>query len=484
MSKLTASELMIWALSNLWKQGKEGGYFIWHGQQPVNDFGHPCADEPCTPKCLNFFARAFPGLFPYGEGGIEGDQEVPVDFSKHIWWSLCYYNHWFQRHQTFSFIAFGIMQRCQVLLSARLQMNWKTFERDAQLLSTLTLKKLQIVQEAEEKNIPISDPLIQLLWKHVYATGAHVLGSDYSHYQLRSQIWSTSIMLNPPSLWITINPCDLHDPIVQVFAGENINLENLWEKPGPSKERRAENMALDPYAAAKFFHFLIWTILTTLFGAEATTQCIHSHMGIIGEMIGYFGLVESQGRGTLHLHMLVWLKNTQQRIVWSQRHNTLPNFISQYFPCSDDEDQQSFYYASMFMLLKPWRNLQTDLKHPSQTWEEAFNAFCAVASPRDLHIISNIQYFHKCEAGAKHKGFKPTTTQIAPGDVLPGELELDEDVLHCKHDEEFTEDGLAYLIASSVRHGSTHRCPCTNTHTRQPRVRVVPTGLRVSTCSR
>ena len=49
-----------------------------------------------------------------------------------------------------------------------------------------------------------------------------------------------SIMLNPPSLWITINPCDLHDPIAQVFAGENINLDNLWEKPGPSKERRIE----------------------------------------------------------------------------------------------------------------------------------------------------------------------------------------------------------------------------------------------------
>ena len=69
-------------------------------------------------------------------------------------------------------------------------------------------------------------------------------------------------------------------------------------------------MALDPYAAAKFFHFLIQTILTTLFGAEATTQRIHSHMGIFGEVIGYFWLVESQGKGTLHLHMLVWLKNT------------------------------------------------------------------------------------------------------------------------------------------------------------------------------
>ena len=122
---------MIWGLSNLWKQGKEGGYFVRHGQQPVNDFGRPRADEPRTPKCLNFFARAFPGLFPYGEGSIEGDQEVPVDFSEHIQWSLRYYDHRFRRHQTFSFVAFGIMQRRQVLLSAWLQMNRKTFERDA-----------------------------------------------------------------------------------------------------------------------------------------------------------------------------------------------------------------------------------------------------------------------------------------------------------------------------------------------------------------
>ena len=149
MSKLTASELMIWGLSNLWKQGKEGGYFIRHGQQPVNDFGRPHADEPRTPKRLNFFTRAFPGLFPYGEGGIEGDQEVPVDFSEHIRWSLHYYDRRFRRHQTFSFVAFGIMQRHQVLLSALLQMNRKTFERDAQLLSTLTLENLQTVQEAE-----------------------------------------------------------------------------------------------------------------------------------------------------------------------------------------------------------------------------------------------------------------------------------------------------------------------------------------------
>lgn len=31
-------------------------------------------------------------------------------------------------------------------------------------------------------------------------------------------------------------------------------------------------------------------------------------MGILGYVSGYFGVVEAQGRGSLHVHMLLWLK--------------------------------------------------------------------------------------------------------------------------------------------------------------------------------
>lgn len=107
----------------------------------------------------------------------------------------------------------------------------------------------------------------------------------------------------------------------------------------------------------------------------------------------------------------------------------------------------------MLTLLKPWRDLRTDLKHPSQTWKEAFNVFRAVTSSQQLRIISNIQYFHKCEAAANCKGFKLTTTQIsALSDALSGELELGEDVPHHQSDEEFMEEGLVYLIAKK-NHG-------------------------------
>ena len=52
--------------------------------------------------------------------------------------------------------------------------------------------------QVEEKNgRPISDPAVQLLRRHIFATGGRVTGSDQARYQLRSQIWSTSIMLNP-----------------------------------------------------------------------------------------------------------------------------------------------------------------------------------------------------------------------------------------------------------------------------------------------
>jgi hypothetical protein len=106
-------------------------------------------------------------------------------------------------------------------------------------------------------------------------------------------------MLNPPSLWITINPCDLHDPIAQVFAGENINMDDLAATlNAPSKEKRAQNIALDPYAAAKFFHFMIRTILRTLFGVETMQYQAKSGIGVFGSVTAYFGIIESPLQST------------------------------------------------------------------------------------------------------------------------------------------------------------------------------------------
>ena len=66
------------------------------------------------------------------------------------------------------------------------------------------------------------------------------------------------------------------------------------------------NVANDPFASAAFFNFIIWTTLETLLGIHVSNRQVESCSGFVN---GYFGVVEVQGRGSLHVHFLIWLKN-------------------------------------------------------------------------------------------------------------------------------------------------------------------------------
>ena len=324
LTNVTANELMKWGLANMWKEGKEGAYAIRHGHQPVSDFPpketHPTSttDDECPTIHSNFFEKAFPCLYPYGCGGIERARPVSLSFRDHIKWSLQYFDRRFRKHETFPFIVFGIAQWREALRSARIQMDRQTFEREARIISSITSQKLNEATVEEEKGLPISDRSVRLLKKHVHATASRIQGSDQSRYRLRSQIWSTSTILGPPSLWITINPSDLHNPIAQVFASEDIDMDNFVTTLGPDRAKRAKNIADDPYAASKFFHFMISTILETLFQIKVTPAQVKTGIGVFGQVTAYFGTVESQGRGTLHLHMLIWLKDvpSSEEMIW------------------------------------------------------------------------------------------------------------------------------------------------------------------------
>jgi len=173
----------------------------------------------------------------------------------------------------------------------------------------LTPERLRQAAEEEDSKVPVTDGTVQKLRRYVHGAVSRVQGSDQARYQLHSQIWSTALYHGPPYVWITINPTDLHDPIMQVFAGEDVNLDNFVASSGPDSHTQALNVAGDPYAAAKFFHFMIRTILHTLFCIKVLKFKVHASLGILGEISAYFGTVETQGQGSLHLHMLLWWKN-------------------------------------------------------------------------------------------------------------------------------------------------------------------------------
>ena len=307
LAYVSASELVQHGLSNLCADIREPPYAVRHGLQPVSDFPTRSADGRGTLLSHNLFERAFPCLFPYGEGGLESPRIVPVSFQEHVKWCLRYHDRRFRTNETFPFVAFGIQRKREALASARIQMKRSSFQKDARILSTISLGRLERAQEQEARGLPISDPAVRLLHQNIYAAAGRVVGTDQRRYQLRSKIWSMTLAMNPPSLWLTINPCDLHDPIAQVFAGQDIDLDHFVATAGPAKEDRAINIANDPFASALFFRTIITIVLETLFGIRASERKITREKGVFGYVNGYIASVESQNRGSLHAHMLLWL---------------------------------------------------------------------------------------------------------------------------------------------------------------------------------
>ena len=303
-AKMTTNEVLLYALANADddRYGHEGGYAVIHSAQPVPDL-------PGASESFDALAGAYPALWPYGRGLYHENRRRKIGFHDYIRWTLQYYDKRFRRHHSFPFVAFSIQQKQSALLSAKIHMSREDFEADTDLLADLSLRDLQEAQVDEEAHRSIGNERVRRLQHHLYATSSHVMGSAKMRTTYRSQIWGTCLWLRPPSLWVTINPMDYEDPIAQVLAGEEIDMDYYIDMMASDANKRARNMANDPFASASFFNFIIRTTFETLFGVHTSRSRVESHMGIFGLVNGYFGVVEAQGRGSLHIHLLVWLKN-------------------------------------------------------------------------------------------------------------------------------------------------------------------------------
>lgn len=107
------------------------------------------------------------------------------------------------------------------------------------------------------------------------------------------------------------------------------------------------------------------------------------------------------------------------------------------------------------MLMKPWRDLRTDLKSPTQSWSEAFQLFMLSASERVRFMLSGIQYFHECDTAAKDQRNVAEQSeearflrQVSDDTDQDESAENVEDIAY--QEMGYSEEGLASLIASQT----------------------------------
>ena len=254
------------------------------------------------------YRRAYPVLFPYGEGCPESMSGMGL--KEYFKWAMRYPDGRFRHNPHFYFDLFGIQQKREVSAKTAMCFKRRDWTSISQGMAKVTDRDITNAIEEEEARRPVSNPALARFLRTASITRSSVVGSDGSRSGMRPHMWGTSVLFSHPWLFLTINMVDHHDPIVSFLLGKDVNLDNFMNHLGPSAADRAESIVKDPFTGAEYFHIVISAILEHLLGIHKSGGRIHSIPGVLGLIQSYYGVVESQGRGNLHGHFLIWLADT------------------------------------------------------------------------------------------------------------------------------------------------------------------------------
>ena len=267
--------------------------FAGHSQQPNSIYNNP-----------QLFPAMLPWLFPYGLGGI-GNDKIPHNISTmaHKRLLLMYHDKRFQMDPHFPLIAFNHEQIQQSTTGAYLTTKKSSFNSVTERLLNLDMEVLSDINKrlaSGERVKPETEQekeCFQLL-RDLDSVGGHVQGSTTSKKYMRNEVWSLISYIGAPSWFITLSPADGKHPICLYFADTNTEF-----KPELTFSPECSTLiAKNPVAAARFFHFICENFIKHVLGVGS------NHPGLYGETDAYYGTVEQQGRLTLHLHLLLWIK--------------------------------------------------------------------------------------------------------------------------------------------------------------------------------
>ena len=195
------------------------------------------------------------------------------------------------------FVVYDVIHRRKAALGYSLLVKTKLWTETEELISNLTHDDLIAAAKEIKETNRCTNPAILALERQVQTVAAHAPHSYARCFQFRLRLKALMITDGMATLWITISPADLRNPLVIRLAGVELdlgaNIASVFAR---------KTATMNPVAVAKFFHIICEGVLLSLFASGSRDG------GLLGPVSTYFGTVETNGRGMLHLHCLVWLK--------------------------------------------------------------------------------------------------------------------------------------------------------------------------------
>jgi hypothetical protein len=245
--------------------------------------------------------------FPYGLGGLGMHKITHFSEKAHKKFLLNYHDKRFQTDISFRFVAFSHKQIKSATSKGFAMIESKQFDDIANRILSVDQTVLAGITERLGKGETVTPETVQekkcfAIIRDLDHVGSGVRGSMTSKKYLRNELWSLISYLGAPSWYITFAPSDLTHPLCLYFATGN---ESLSPDFNITNDDRFREIIKNPVAGAKFFDFMVNMFIKHVLGVNT------DHDGIFGNTSGYYGTVEQQGRLTLHLHMLLWIKGSR-----------------------------------------------------------------------------------------------------------------------------------------------------------------------------
>ena len=245
----------------------------------------------------------FPTLFLFGDG-LNNSKSVSDKLARHL---LLYHDNRFAHNIQFIFYLFNAKMRHIAISNTSLYV--KNNPKAVREISTLIMSTDLLSKVKEAKNNPEgkdAKDLLALLSEHLQPASSKLPFSIGERKLQLSQLLAYCRHFGAPSFFVTISPNDADNPLVLYLANETLGSTIVLPKEYPDRVNISNQ---NPVACAEVFYRSMEKVMSTLIGytpshhRRANTS---PSKGILGTPNAHFGVIETQGRGTLHIHFLIW----------------------------------------------------------------------------------------------------------------------------------------------------------------------------------
>ncbi|KAM4061897.1 PIF1-like helicase [Hirsutella rhossiliensis] len=278
----------------------------------------------------SFFAKAFPTLFLWlrraearrrgrhweSAGPSVGNQGTQAErvaeglmstrnMKLQAWADVVLRRHGgrFATHPIFAFLVFNMGVRSRNRQASMLCVTRKNFARVEGLLKSLTAQRLEAARVELEATGKTSDDGVKELIRSLSVFGYRQPMSRESRLSMRKKILSLIIRHGVPAIWFTLNPNDITNLVklrLAAHRGRDPDEAEAFLRDLGTAYKRTQLAISDPMSSAVFFHREM-----TLFFEHYVNVGEESVFGHVG---AYYGAVETNERGALHIHGLLWLR--------------------------------------------------------------------------------------------------------------------------------------------------------------------------------